>query len=68
MTERDLITMDPEIRGGQPCVRGMRITVADVLDAVALYQSWEAVIREFPYLTEADIRACLEFAARRNLR
>lgn len=60
--------MDPEIRGGQPCVRGMRITVADVLDAVALYQSWEAVIREFPYLTEADIRACLEFAARRNLR
>lgn len=60
--------MDPEIRGGQPCIRGMRITVADVLDAVALYQSWKAVIREFPYLTEADIRACLEFAARRNLR
>ena len=68
MTEPDLITMDPEIRGGQPCIRGMRITVADVLDAVALYQSWKAVIREFPYLTEADIRACLEFAARRNLR
>ncbi len=60
--------MNPEIRGGQPCVRGMRITVADVLDAVALYPSWEAVIREFPYLTEADIRACLEFAARRGVR
>ncbi|MCA0362156.1 MAG: DUF433 domain-containing protein [Armatimonadetes bacterium] len=66
MENHPLITIDPEIRSGKPCVRGMRITVADVLDALAVYQHWDAVIAEFPYITEDDIRACLAFAADRE--
>jgi len=63
-----IITMEPGKRGGRPCVRGMRITVADVLGWLASGQSHEQILSDFPELTEDDIRACLAFAADRERR
>lgn len=63
-----IITIDPEICFGKPIVRGMRITVADVLDYLASGMSQEEFLKEFPDLTEEDIRACLAFAADRERR
>lgn len=69
MSYADIITMEPGKRGGKPCIRGMRITVGDVLEYLAGGMTQEDVLRDFPYLTEQDIRACLAFAAdcERNL-
>lgn len=61
-----LITVDPGIRGGKPCIRGMRITVYDVLEYLAAGMSHEEILNDFPYLAEEDIRACLAFAADRE--
>ncbi len=58
-----IITMEPGKRGGKPCIRGMRITVSDVLSYLASGMSEDEVLRDFPYLTREDIRACLSFAA-----
>ena len=67
MTEHSSrITVDPGIRGGKPCIRGMRITVYDVLEYLAAGMSHEEILKDFPYLTEEDIRACLAFAADRE--
>ena len=63
MSYRDIITMEPDKRGGKPCIRGMRITVYDVLGWLASGMSIAEIIDDFPELTEEDIRACLEFAA-----
>jgi len=60
-----LITTDPKQCGGRPCVRGMRIRVSDVLDLFASGLSSEALIKEMPDLTQDDLRACLQYAARR---
>ena len=60
-----LITTDPKQCGGRPCVRGMRIRVSDVLDLFAAGLSSEALITEMPDLTQDDLRACLQYAARR---
>ena len=62
----DIITMEPGKRGGKPCVRGLRITVYDVLENLASGMTLADILREFPYLTEDDIRACLAFAADRE--
>jgi len=62
----DIITMEPGKRGGKPCIRGLRITVYDVLDSLASGMSHADILRDFPYLTEQDIRACLAFAADRE--
>ena len=62
------ITMEPGKRGGKPCVRGLRITVSDVLDYLASGMSEDDVLRDFPDLTRDDIRACLAFAADRERR
>jgi uncharacterized protein (DUF433 family) len=62
----DIITMEPGKRGGKPCIRGMRITVYDVLEYLASGMTHEEVLADFPELTEADIRACLQFAADRE--
>jgi uncharacterized protein (DUF433 family) len=62
----DIITMEPGKRGGKPCVRGLRITVYDVLENLASGMTFADILREFPYLTEDDIRACLAFAADRE--
>ena len=63
-----IITMEPGKRGGKPCIRGMRITVSDVLDYLAGGMSEDEILRDFPYLTRDDIRACLAFAADRERR
>ena len=60
------ITIEPGTRGGKPCVRGMRITVSDVLDYLASGMSEDAILDDFPELTRDDIRACLAFAADRE--
>jgi len=62
----DLITVEPGKRSGKPCIRGLRITVYDVLDYLASGMTHADVLREFPFLTEEDIRACLAFAADRE--
>jgi uncharacterized protein (DUF433 family) len=62
----NIITMEPGKRGGKPCVRGLRITVYDVLENLASGMTHADILREFPYLTDDDIRACLAFAADRE--
>ena len=58
-----LITIEPDKRSGQPCIRGLRMTVQDVLEYLASGMSAEEVLADFPDLTAEDIRACLAFAA-----
>lgn len=66
MNYQDIITIEPGKRGGKPCIRGMRITVYDVLEYLASGMSQEEVLKDFPYLTGEDIRACLAYAADRE--
>ena len=61
-----LITIEPGKRSGKPCVRGLRITVSDVLDYLASGMTHEEILTDFPELTEEDIHACLAFAADRE--
>jgi len=61
-----IITIEPGKRGGKPCIRGLRITVYDVLECLASGMTQEEILREFPYLTQEDVRACLAFAADRE--
>jgi uncharacterized protein (DUF433 family) len=63
MTYSDIITMEPGKRGGKPCIRGLRITVYDVLEYLASGMTHPEILREFPYLTEEDIRACIAYVA-----
>ena len=63
-----LITIEAGKRGGKPCIRGLRITVSDVLDYLASGMSEDEVLRDFPDLTREDIRACFAFAADRERR
>ncbi len=63
---RYIITIEPGKRGGKPCIRGMRITVYDVLSYLAAGSTIEEVLADFPYLTEEDVRACLSYAADRE--
>jgi uncharacterized protein (DUF433 family) len=58
------IVFDPVICHGKPVVRGTRVLVANVVGAIAAGQSAQDILRDYPSLTEADIRACLEFAGR----
>ena len=62
------ITIEPGKRSGQPCIRGMRITVQDVLEYLAGGMTPEEVLADFPELTADDLRACLAFAADRERR
>lgn len=66
MNYRDIITIEPGKRGGKPCIRGMRITVSDVLEYLASGMTVIEILEDFPYLTENDIRACLSYAADRE--
>jgi uncharacterized protein (DUF433 family) len=63
MNYRNFITIEPDKRGGKPCIRRMRITVYDVLGWLAAGMSHTEILEDFPDLTEEDIRACLEFAS-----
>jgi uncharacterized protein (DUF433 family) len=66
MSYEGIITIEPGKRGGQPCIRGMRITVYDVLSYLAAGMTEEELLSDFPYLTRDDIRACLTYAAERE--
>ncbi len=66
MNYKGTITIEPGKRGGKPCVRGLRITVYDVLEYLAAGMTPEQVVADFPGLTVEDIRACLAFAADRE--
>ncbi len=68
MDYTNYITIEPGKRSGQPCIRGMRITVQDVLEYLAGGMTSEEVLADFPELTAEDIRACLAFAADRERR
>jgi uncharacterized protein (DUF433 family) len=62
------ITVDPGKRSGKPCIRGLRITVSDVLEYLASGMTEAQILADFPELTIEDIRACLAFAAERERR
>jgi uncharacterized protein (DUF433 family) len=66
MDYRDRITIEPGKRGGKACIRGLRMTVYDVLDYLASGMSVEEILADFPYLTKEDVQACLAFAADRE--
>ena len=63
---QNILTIEPGQRGGKPCIRGMRITVYDVLSYLAAGMTHEEILADFPYLTEQDILACLSYAADRE--
>ena len=66
MDYRQIITIEPGKRGGRPCIRGMRITVYDILGWLAAGMSNEEILKDFPELTIEDIRAALAYAADRE--
>jgi uncharacterized protein (DUF433 family) len=68
MSPLERITIDPNVRFGKPCVRGTRIAVGDVLGYLAGGMSEDQIVRDFPQLTQDDIRACLAYAAERERR
>lgn len=63
---QSIITLEPGKRSGKPTIRGMRITVYDVLSYLAAGMSHQEILDDFPYLTEEDIQACLSYAADRE--
>lgn len=66
MDYRSIITIEPGKRSGKPCIRGMRISVGDVLDYLAGGMTMEQILEDFPDLTREDILACLAYAADRE--
>ena len=66
MAYKGMITIEPGKRGGKPCIRGMRITVYDILDYLASGMNYQEILTDFPYLTQEDILACLKYAAERE--
>lgn len=66
MKYSDIITVEPGKRGAKPCIRGLRITVYDVLEYLASGMTQDEILRDFPDLTKEDIQACLAFAADRE--
>ncbi|MGD2083775.1 MAG: DUF433 domain-containing protein [Chromatiales bacterium] len=63
MTHLDRISVDPEVCGGRPCIRGMRLRVSDVLQMLAAGVPRDEILADYPYLEDADITAALEYAA-----
>ena len=68
MEYRERITLEPGKRSGKPCIRGMRITVYDVLSYLASGMTYAEILEDFPYLTQEDIFTCLSYAAEREQR
>ncbi len=66
MNTNEILTIEAGKRGGKPCIRGMRITVYDVLSYLAAGMTHQEILADFPYLTEEDIRACLTYSAARE--
>jgi uncharacterized protein (DUF433 family) len=67
MDYKGIITIEPGKRGGKPCIRGMRITVYDILDYLASGMNYQEILADFPYLTQEDIFACLKYAAEKGI-
>lgn len=65
MKKLERITFDPEIMGGKPCIRGMRITVGTIINLLAAGRSNNEILAAYPYLEEDDIKEALSFAANR---
>jgi len=63
MHKLDRISINPEVMQGQPCIRGMRLTVRRVLEGLAIYSNWDELIAEYKGLEREDIRQALEFAS-----
>ena len=63
MNYLDRITVNPEVCGGRPCIRGLRIRVKDILDMLAAGEGKEDILHDYPYLEEEDIKAALTYAA-----
>src|SRR5712664_102154 len=59
MAQLDRITQDPEVMGGKPCIRGMRVTVGMIVEAISAGRTTEDLLADFPYLEEQDIREAL---------
>ena len=57
------ITFDPEVMGGKPCIRGLRVTVGTIVGLVAAGHSTADILRAYPYLEEEDVREALSYAA-----
>jgi uncharacterized protein (DUF433 family) len=68
MDYKDYITIEPNKRGGKPCIRGLRITVYEVLEYMASGMTEDEILSDFPDLTKDDLRAALAFAADRERR
>jgi len=68
MNYRDYITIEPNKRGGKPCVRGLRITVYEVLEYLASEMTESQILDDFPDLTHEDLKACIALAADRERR
>ncbi len=68
MNYRDFITIEPGKRGGKPCVRGLRITVYEVLEYLASEMTEQEILADFPDLTHQDLKACIAYAADRERR
>ena len=66
MNYEQYITIEAGKRGGKPCIRGLRITVYDILDYLASDMTEDDILKDFPELTKEDIKACLAFAADRE--
>lgn len=68
MNYENIITIEPDKMGGKPCIRGLRITVYDVLDYLSSGMTEAEILADFPDLTSEDLRACLTFASNRERR
>ena len=68
MNYRDIITIESEKRGGKPCIRGLRITVYEVLEYLASEMTEAEILDDFPDLTREDLKACIAYAADRERR
>lgn len=66
MLLNERITIEPGKRGGKPCIRGMRITVQDILEYLASGMNIDEILEDFPYLEKEDILASLSFAAHKE--
>jgi uncharacterized protein (DUF433 family) len=62
-TSKPCITFNPEIMGGKPCIRGMRVTVGTIVGLVAAGRSTQEILTAYPYLEEEDVRQALRYAA-----
>jgi uncharacterized protein (DUF433 family) len=66
MVNRERITLDPEVMGGKPCIRGLRVTVGMIVGLLAVGHSSEEILTAYPYLEKEDIAAALSYAAWRS--